>query len=72
MALAFVRVSQAQTQYTLKNTHIRFMPTHTHACRSITVHPHIHAPSGKGWLLCDTLQVAESTRFVEGKKRFLE
>lgn len=68
MALAFVRVSQAQSQYTLTSGSC----LHTHACTNMTVHPHIHAPSGKGWLLCDTQQVAGSTRFVEGKKRFLE
>lgn len=42
---------------------------HTQACKNIAMHPHTRDPSIKGWLLCDTQQVAQSTQFVEGKKK---
>lgn len=45
----------------------KLQAAHTHI--NITVHPHTRAPSGKGWLLCDTQRVAGSTQIVEGKKQ---
>lgn len=40
MALAFVRVSQAQSQYTLTNAHKRFMPAHTCVYKHDRAPPH--------------------------------
>ncbi len=50
--------------YTLKHTHTVYARTHTHMhAQHMNMYPHIRAPSGKGWLLCDTEQVAGSTQF---------